>query len=84
MNHATRHLETNIVLIILIPASSAKITIKSIVGVVRPIKVRIPSIANIENIEVHEIRSILRRSKISDNILFRGQLYTIDLKEKDN
>jgi hypothetical protein len=52
--------------------------------VVRPIKVRIPSIANIENIEVHEIRSILRRSKISDNILFRGQLYTIDLKEKDN
>ena len=38
------------VLIIVIPAPSAKVTIKSIVGVVRPIRVRIPSIADIVNI----------------------------------
>jgi hypothetical protein len=56
------------VLIIVVPAPSAKVSINSIVGVVRPIRVRIPSIVDIVNIYAHVIRSILRRSKISDNI----------------
>jgi hypothetical protein len=56
------------VLIIVVPAPSAKVSIKSIVGVVRPIMVTIPSRVDIVNIYVHVIRSILRRSKISDNI----------------
>ena len=56
------------VLIIVRPAPSAKVSINSIVGVVRPIRVRIPSIVDIVNIYAHVIRSILRRSKMSDNI----------------
>jgi hypothetical protein len=56
------------VLIIVVPAPNAKVSIKSIVGVVRPIRVRIPSIVDIVNIYAHVIRSIERRSKISDNI----------------
>jgi hypothetical protein len=56
------------VLIIVVPAPSAKVSIKSIVGVVRPIMVMIPSRVDIVNIYAHVIRSILRRSKISDNI----------------
>jgi hypothetical protein len=56
------------VLIIVVPAPNAKVSIKSIVGVVRPIRVRIPSIVDIVSIYAHVIRSIERRSKISDNI----------------
>jgi hypothetical protein len=56
------------VLIIVVPAPSAKVNIKSIVGVVRPIMVMIPSRVDIVNIYAHVIRSMLRRSKISDNI----------------
>lgn len=56
------------VLIIVVPAPSAKVSIKSIVGVVRPIMVMIPNKVDIVNIYAHAIRSILRRSKISDNI----------------
>ena len=56
------------VLIIVVPAPSAKVNIKSIVGVVRPIMVMIPSITDIVNIYAHVSRSILRRSKMSDNI----------------
>jgi len=56
------------VLIIVVPAPSAKVNIKSIVGVIRPIMVMIPSRVDIVNIYAHVMRSILRRSKISDNI----------------
>jgi hypothetical protein len=56
------------VLIIVVPAPNANVSINSIVGVVRPIRVRIPSVVDIVNIYAHVIRSILRRSKISDNI----------------
>jgi hypothetical protein len=56
------------VLIIVVPAPSAKVSINSITGVVRPNRVRIPSRVDIVNIYVHVIRSMLRRSKISDNI----------------
>jgi hypothetical protein len=56
------------VLIIVVPAPSAKVNIKSIVGVVRPTRVRIPSRVDTVNIYAHVIRSIPRRSKISDNI----------------
>ncbi len=56
------------VLIIVVPAPSAKVSNNSIVGVVRPIRVRTPSRVDIANIYAHVIRSILRRSKISDNI----------------
>jgi hypothetical protein len=56
------------VLIIVMPAPSAKVSIKSIVGVVRPIRVRIPSIADIVNIYALVIRSIMRLSKMSDSI----------------
>src|SRR5215210_5083146 len=56
------------VLIIVIPAPSAKVSIKSVVEVVRPIRVRIPSMVDIVDIYAHEIRSRLRRSKMSDNI----------------
>ena len=56
------------VLIIVVPAPSAKVSIKSIVGVVRPTSVRIPSRVDIVNIYAQVIRSILRRSKMSDNI----------------
>jgi hypothetical protein len=56
------------VLIIVVPAPNANVSINSIVGVVKPIRVRIPSVVDIVNIYAHVIRSILRRSKISDNI----------------
>ena len=56
------------VLIIVIPAPNAKVSINNTVGVVRPDSVRIPSTEDIINIYVHAIRSIIRRSKISDNI----------------
>ena len=56
------------VLIIVVPAPSTKVNINSIVGVVSPIRVRSPSTVDIVNIYAHVIRSILRRSKISDNI----------------
>ena len=56
------------VLIIVIPAPIAKVNNKSIIGVVRPIRVRIPSIVDIVNIYAQVRRSILRRSKMSDNI----------------
>jgi hypothetical protein len=56
------------VLIIVVPAPSAKVSINNIVGVVTPTRVRIPNTVDIVNIYAHVIRSILRRSKISDNI----------------
>lgn len=56
------------VLIIVVPAPSAKVNINSIVGVVRPTRVRIPSMADIVTKYAHAIRSIRLRSKISDNI----------------
>jgi hypothetical protein len=56
------------VLIIVVPAPSANVRINSIVGVVRPIRVRTPSRVDIVNIYAHVIRSILRLSKMSDNI----------------
>ena len=46
------------VLIIVIPAPNAKVSINSIVGVVRPTKVSIPSRADIVNKYAHAIRSI--------------------------
>ena len=52
------------VLIIVVPAPNAKVSINSIVGVVRPTNVRIPSRADIVNIYAHVIRSILPRSKM--------------------
>jgi hypothetical protein len=56
------------VLIIVMPAPRAKVNVKSIVGVVRPIRVRIPSIVDTTTIYALVIISIIRRSKISDNI----------------
>jgi hypothetical protein len=56
------------VLIIVVPAPSAKVSISNTVVVVRPTRVRIPSAVDIVNMYAHVIRSILRRSKISDNI----------------
>jgi hypothetical protein len=56
------------VLIIVVPAPSAKVNISNAVGVVRPTRVRIPSTVDIINMYAHVIRSILRRSKISDSI----------------
>jgi hypothetical protein len=56
------------VLIIVVPAPSAKVSISNTVGVVRPTRVRIPSTVDIVNMYAHVITSILRRSKISDNI----------------
>ena len=56
------------VLIIVMPAPNAKVSINNTVGVVRPDIVRIPSTADIITMYVHAKRSILRRSKISDNI----------------
>ena len=55
------------VLIIVVPAPSAKVSINNIEGVVTPTRVSIPSIVDIVNMYAHVIRSILRRSKISDN-----------------
>ena len=56
------------VLIIVVPAPSAKVSINSSVGVVAPTRLSSPSTVDIVNIYAHVIRSILRRSKISDNI----------------
>jgi hypothetical protein len=56
------------VLIIVVPAPSAKVSINNTVGVVTPTRVSIPSIVDIVNMYVQVIRSILRRSKISDNV----------------
>ena len=56
------------VLIIVVPAPSAKVSINNIVGVVTPTRVSIPSIADIVNMYAQVIMSILRRSKISDNV----------------
>ena len=55
------------VLIIVVPAPSAKVSINNIDGVVIPTRVSIPSIVDIVNMYPHVMRSILRRSKISDN-----------------
>ena len=56
------------VLIMVRPAPNAKVSIKSIVGVVSPMRVRIPSNVDMINMYAHATRSILRRSKMSDNI----------------
>jgi hypothetical protein len=56
------------VLIIVRPAPSAKVSINNTIGVVTPTRVSIPSIVDIVNIYAQVIRSILRRSKISDNV----------------
>jgi len=56
------------VLIIVVPAPSAKVNISKTVVVVRPTKVRIPSTAVKVNIYADAIRSIVRRSKRSDSI----------------
>jgi hypothetical protein len=56
------------VLIIVMPAPNAKVSINNTVGVVRPDIVRIPNTVDIINMYVQAKRSILRRSKISDNI----------------
>jgi hypothetical protein len=56
------------VLIIVVPAPRAKVSINNTVGVVIPTRVSIPSIVDIVNMYAQVIRSILRRSKISDNV----------------
>jgi hypothetical protein len=56
------------VLIIVVPAPSAKVSINSTIGVVTPTRVSIPNIVDIVNMYAQVIRSILRRSKISDNV----------------
>jgi hypothetical protein len=56
------------VLIIVVPAPSAKVSINNTVGVVRPASVRNPSIVDTVNMYADVIRSIVRRLKISDNI----------------
>jgi hypothetical protein len=56
------------VLIIVVPAPNAKVSNNSIVGVVLPMSVRIPNRVDITKIYAHVIRSILRRSKISETI----------------
>jgi hypothetical protein len=56
------------VLIIVVPAPNAKVSINSIVGVVRPTKVSIPSRADIVNKYAHAIRSIRLGSKRSESI----------------
>jgi hypothetical protein len=56
------------VLIIVVPAPSAKVNISNTVVVVRPARVRIPNRVDIVNMYAHVIRSMLRRSKISDSI----------------
>lgn len=56
------------VLIIVIPAPSTKVNIKSIVGEVRPIRVMTPSVADIATIYALVMSNMVRRSKISDNV----------------
>jgi hypothetical protein len=55
------------VLIIVVPAPSAKVSINSKEGVITPRSVSIPRIIDTVNKYAHAIRSILRRSKMSDN-----------------
>jgi hypothetical protein len=55
------------VLIIVVPAPSAKVNINNKAGVVTSKRVRIPSIIDTVNMYPHVISKILRRSKISDN-----------------
>jgi hypothetical protein len=54
------------VLIIVVPAPSANVSINNKEGVVTPRRVSIPRIIDTENMYPHVMRSILRRSKISD------------------
>jgi hypothetical protein len=56
------------VLIIVMPAPSAKVNINNTIGVVTPTRVDIPNIIDIINMYAQVIMSILRRSKISDNV----------------
>jgi hypothetical protein len=56
------------VLIIVIPAPSAKVSISSIVDVIIPAIVRIPSMADMIDIYPHVISNITRLSKMSDKI----------------
>jgi hypothetical protein len=55
------------VLIIVVPAPSAKVSINNKEGVIIPKRVRIPKIIDTENMYPHVIKSIFFRSKISDN-----------------
>jgi hypothetical protein len=55
------------VLIIVVPAPSAKVSISKKEGVVTPRRVSIPRIIDTVNMYPHVMRSILRRSKMSDN-----------------
>jgi len=54
------------VLIMVVPAPSAKVSINNISGVDMPTKVSIPNMVDIANMYAQVIRSILRRSKISE------------------
>jgi len=56
------------VLIKVVPAPNAKVSINSIIGLVRSTKVSIPSRADIVNKYAHAIRSIRLGSKRSDSI----------------
>jgi hypothetical protein len=56
------------VLIIVVPAPSAKVNISNTAVVVRPTRVRIPNTTDIINMYADAIRSMFRRSKISDSI----------------
>jgi hypothetical protein len=56
------------VLIIVMPAPKAKVSINNTVGVVRPYSVRIPTTVDVMNMYTLAIKRIIRRSKISDNI----------------
>ena len=55
------------VLIIVVPAPSAKVNINNKAGVVTPKRVSIPSIIDTVNMYPHVMSKILRRSKMSDN-----------------
>jgi len=54
------------VLIIVVPAPSAKVSNNNTDGVVMPTRVSTPRIIDIANMYAHVMRSILRRSKISE------------------
>jgi hypothetical protein len=56
------------VLIIVVPAPKANVSISNTVVVVRPASVRIPRRVDNVNMYAHVIRSMLRLSKISDSI----------------
>jgi len=55
------------VLIIVVPAPSAKVNINNKAGVVTSKRVSIPSIIDTVNMYPHVMSKILRRSKMSDN-----------------